>query len=105
MFFILDNLYLGEDTDAHNLSAIESKNIKCIMNVTKTCVDFVDVLPDDVVKIRIPVNDNDRSYDRIMFASLPHAMNRIKSHLDMGHGELCHCLSARQRSACKWRLI
>lgn len=95
---ITPQIYLGEDQDSHDLTTLKTNNVGCVMNCTKSCVEFHDELPKDIERVRIPVHDNDRKYDIVLFNMLPFAVLKIDDTIRAGRSVLCHCLSGRQRS-------
>jgi protein-tyrosine phosphatase len=98
---VLPNIWLGNINDANNISFLVSKNIKCMINVTKK-KKHPELKDYDYEKIRIPLNEieiNNSSKDNVdMFDYLPDVTEFIKKKNNNFKSVLIFCTDGGQRA-------
>lgn len=93
---ILDNLWLGNITNAKDINFINKNNINVVVNCTKD-IPFV---PSVHFKYRIPVNDDlqEHSFNE-MYIAMTHIIPVLVRHINRGDRIFIHCFAGMQRSA------
>jgi len=94
---ILDNLYIGNYQSAIDMNFIKEKNIKLIINCTKT---YEYSLPKDIQTIRLNITDFNSPENNIIIASsIDKILELISIYIESDEGVLVHCHMGQQRSA------
>jgi protein-tyrosine phosphatase len=94
---ILPNLWLSSRKYALNKKFLKKKNIKLIINCTKT-IDFIDLK--NISKVRVNINDSlkDEDIDKLTDL-LPKIIEIIEKFYLNLNPILVHCYAGKQRSA------
>lgn len=94
---IIDNLYIGNYLSPINTDFITKKNIKLIINCTKT---YNYKSPDNIQVLRLNITDlNSPENNYIISASIDKILEIIQIYIKSNEGVLVHCHMGQQRSA------
>ena len=94
---IIDNLYIGNYQSPKDEEFLESKNIKLIINCTKSYTYDVN---DNINIIRLNITDLNSPENNIIIASnIDKILEIINIYLASDEGVLVHCHMGQQRSA------
>ena len=90
MWLIKDNVFLGQDTDAKNLSALQAAGVTHILNCA---VELSCYHPTEFTYFHLPLRDPDVTFGAI----IPSACEFLDNALQSGRA-LVHCRGALSRS-------
>jgi protein-tyrosine phosphatase len=94
---IIDNLYIGNYLSPIDNEFINEKNIKLIINCTKT---YNYKSPDNIQVLRLNITDlNSPENNYIISASIDKILEIIQIYIKSNEGVLVHCHMGQQRSA------
>ncbi len=94
---ILNNLYIGNYQSPLDKEFLKKRNIKLIVNCTKTYDYSVD---DEIHMIRLNITDFNSPENNIIIASnIDKILEIINIYLESNEGVLVHCHMGQQRSA------
>jgi len=93
---IINNLWLGDIYDAHNINFLKKNKISVIVNCTKD-LDFPHFY--QCYKYRVPVHD-DLTFKEInsMSKYIKDVVHIIDNHIKKNHNVFVHCMAGIQRS-------
>lgn len=98
---IIPNLFIGNIKSAKDKEFIDKKQIKVIINCSKSIPNYFQFSDNSIEYYRIPVNDSLLEEDiNAMTDYLPQFVNIINNALKNKKAVLVHCHAGRQRSAC-----
>ena len=94
---ILNNLYIGNYQSPLDNEFLKKRNIKLIVNCTKTYDYSID---DEIQMIRLNITDFNSPENNIIIASnIDKILDIINIYLESNEGVLVHCHMGQQRSA------
>ena len=96
MYEIIENLYIGDAADAHDLYYIE--NIDCIINCTHNVPFAINLNETTQIQVRIQILDLPE-YNDVMFETFKTYIAFIDLQLSLNKTVFVHCVMGRQRSA------